>query len=161
MTDVAGAITVRHGRAADAPRLSEVAYAAKQHWGYPPRWLALWRDQLTISADYVESNLVWVAESGQKIVGFGAVAAIAQGTYSLEHLWVDPGAMGQGVGRTLLEHMIETLAAVGAQQLQIESDPHAEGFYRHMGARRVGEIVYVLEGQPRPLPLLVIELTPE
>jgi predicted GNAT family N-acyltransferase len=69
--------------------------------------------------------------------------------------------MGQGVGRTLLEHVLETLEAGGAQRLQIESDPHAEAFYRHMGAKRVGEIVYELEGQPRLLPLLVIELTPK
>ncbi len=161
MADADGPIAIRRGRAADAPRLSEVAYAAKQHWGYPARWLEIWREQLTVSPGYVESHLLWVAEYGQRIVGFGAVIALAAEAYSLEHLWVDPGAMGQGVGRALLEHVIETLEAAGAQRLQIECDPHAEAFYRHMGAKRVGESVYELEGQPRRLPLLVIELTPE
>jgi len=42
--------------------------------------------------------------------------------------------------------------------LGIEADPNAEGFYRRMGARRVGEIVYALDGRERVLPLLTVEV---
>jgi hypothetical protein len=42
--------------------------------------------------------------------------------------------------------------------LSVEADPNAEGFYRRMGARRVGEINYPIDGQKRTLPLLVVEV---
>jgi hypothetical protein len=40
----------------------------------------------------------------------------------------------------------------------IEADPNAEGFYLRMGARRVGESVYEIEGRKRKLPLLSVEI---
>jgi hypothetical protein len=42
--------------------------------------------------------------------------------------------------------------------VRIEADPNAEGFYRRMGARRVGEISYELDGRKRVLPLLAMDL---
>jgi hypothetical protein len=41
----------------------------------------------------------------------------------------------------------------------IESDPNAEGFYLRMGARRIGENVYEIEGRKRKLPLLTVEIS--
>ena len=47
-------------------------------------------------------------------------------------------------------------AAAGAGRMVIQSDPHAEGFYLHMGARRVGE--RASDSIPgRVLPLFVLE----
>ncbi len=43
----------------------------------------------------------------------------------------------------------------GAQRIEIESDPNAEGFYQKMGAETVGEVTYELEGLPRSLPFMV------
>ena len=40
--------------------------------------------------------------------------------------------------------------------MEIEADPNAEGFYRRMGARRVDEIVYEIDGRERVLPLLAM-----
>jgi hypothetical protein len=58
------------------------------------------------------------------------------------------------VGRALFEHAVGTAASLGAEVVGIEADPNAEGFYRRMGAKRVGEIVYELDGRERVLPLL-------
>ena len=56
----------------------------------------------------------------------------------LEHLWVHPDYMGQGLGRALLSHALQHLAAIGTATLHIDADPHAEGFYRRCGATTVG-----------------------
>ncbi len=48
-------------------------------------------------------------------------------------------------------------ASRGAESVEIEADPNAEGFYLRMGARRVGENVYEIEGHRRLLPLMVVE----
>lgn len=49
----------------------------------------------------------------------------------------------------------------GATDLEVESDPHAVGFYQQMGCQPAGEKVYQLDGQPRSLPVLRLALQPE
>ncbi len=77
---------------------------------------------------------------------------------SLEHLWILPERIGQGIGRALFQHAVERAAARGATSLTIEADPHAEPFYLHMGATRVGAVTSEVDGQRRELPLLVYDL---
>ena len=76
----------------------------------------------------------------------------------MEHLWVLPEHMGKGVGAKLFWYMLSRCKELGAQILEIESDPNAQGFYEHMGAKKVGEAVGEVDGQPRVLPLLEIML---
>ena len=66
--------------------------------------------------------------------------------------------MGQGVGRALFIHALARSRALGFKNLEIESDPNAEGFYKRMGARRVGASIKEVEGQRRELPVLIYEL---
>lgn len=142
-----------------AGRLTEIAHAAKAYWGYPPQWLALWRQDLTITPAAIRNLQVFVALAGDDILGFYALAKAARPKASLEHLWVVPEAIGQGLGRALFEHAVRQATAAGATLLVVESDPNAEGFYRRMGARTIGERCYELDGQPRSLPILALELT--
>jgi hypothetical protein len=58
----------------------------------------------------------------------------------------------------LFAHALEQTRGLGFGQLEIESDPNAEGFYLRMGAHRVGMSIKDFEGQHRELPVLVYEL---
>jgi ribosomal protein S18 acetylase RimI-like enzyme len=69
-----------------------------------------------------------------------------------------PKRIGRGIGRALFDHAVRRAASLGAGSVRIEADPYAEGFYRRMGARWVGEISYPIDGQERKLPLLVAEV---
>ncbi len=142
-----------------AGQLTAIAFAAKRHWGYPERWIAQWRAMLTITPAFVAAHAVYVATSAAGGVGFYALAG-AGPTVSLDHLWVLPQHIGSGLGRRLFEHALEQARQRGAAYVEIESDPNAEGFYRHLGARRIGEVVSAIDGQPRTLPLLLVTLAP-
>jgi GNAT superfamily N-acetyltransferase len=141
----------------DAEALTRIAFAAKRYWGYPERWMERWQESLTITSDFIRRNEVYAATLDKKIVGFYALAGRGR-RIELEHLWVTPEQIGTGVGRTLFEHAVRRAASLGAEVLRIEADPNAEGFYRRMGARRVGETSYPIDGQRRVLPLLVVEV---
>lgn len=144
----------------DAAVLTRVAHAAKSHWGYPDRWMTLWRGQLTIQAHDIAAQPAFVARAGDQLLGFCAVSRRGD-LATLEHLWVLPEAMGCGVGRALFEQAAGFARQQGATALEVESDPHATGFYRRMGCQLVGETVYDLDGQPRRLPLLRLALQTE
>lgn len=153
-------MTIRILRATpeQAVRLTQIAHAAKSYWGYPSRWLELWHNQLTITEAYVKTNEVYAAmDADDVLLGFYALGGAGE-KRTLDHLWVQPSSFGAGVGRQLFEHAAERARELGTHTLEIESDPHAEGFYQRMGAETIGEVTYKLEGQPRSLPLMVLQL---
>ncbi len=148
--------TVR-ARPGDADALPRITFAAKRHWGYPERWIERWRENLTISPEFIRRIETYAAVVEGKPVGFYALVGERR-EIELEHLWVLPECMRAGIGRALFDHAIRRAASLGAEVLVIESDPNAEGFYRRMGARHAGEISYPMDGQKRTLPLLVVEV---
>lgn len=141
----------------DAATLTNLAMEAKRHWGYPERWMASWREALTIRSEQIEADEVYCATVVDEIMGFYALHR-DHDILRLEHLWVLPKMMKRGVGRALFEHAVQRTRALGFASFHIESDPNAEGFYQHTGARRVGVNVTELDGQRRELPLLIYEV---
>jgi GNAT superfamily N-acetyltransferase len=147
---------IRRASPGDADHLTRIAFAAKRYWGYPERWIEQWSESLTITPDVVRRNEVYAAVVEGEMVGFYALVGEGR-EIGLEHLWVLPEFIGTGVGRALFDHAVRRAVSMNAEVLSIESDPNAEGFYRRMGARRVGEISYPIDGQKRTLPLLIVE----
>ena len=146
---------IRKATPEDAATLTQIAHEAKRHWGYPEHWLAHWKDDLTISPDFVAANPVFVAENENQITGFYALI-IRQEKAELDHMWVAPEHIGSGVGKELFIHAMQSAAGQQVSEMEILSDPNAEGFYRKMGAYRIGETVSEIDGQPRSLPRLAI-----
>jgi GNAT superfamily N-acetyltransferase len=143
---------VRPARPGDAEAATRLAVAAKASWGYPAEWMERWQTDLTITPGYLETNPAWCAVDSGEVTGFCALEAGRDG-WELAHLWVHPSAQGRGAGRALLG------AAVGRAggRLRILSDPHAEAFYRRMGAVPAGWEDAPMSGEPdRRLPVLLI-----
>ncbi|MFN0109799.1 MAG: GNAT family N-acetyltransferase [Blastocatellia bacterium] len=142
---------------ADTRALTEIAFAAKRHWDYPESWIEAWREDLTITSDFIERQNVYAANVADKLIGFYALV-VNESVTELDHLWVLPEWIGKGIGRRLLNHALDHAAAIGAQQIEIVSDPNAEGFYLKAGARKIGEVISTIEGQQRRLPRLAIDI---
>ena len=150
-------IEIRRARPDEADRLTALAHAAKRHWGYPESWIAHWKSDLTITSEFISTNEVFVALAGKDIIGCSALV-LGVSIAELEHMWIKPEYMGKGVGRELLAQVTNRAANLDLRELEISADPNAEGFYRHMGAVRIGEIHSEIEGQPRVLPRMKLEL---
>jgi GNAT superfamily N-acetyltransferase len=132
-------IMIRRAKPHEAGALSELALRSKGHWGYDAAFLASCRDDLTISTEEIANSAVYVIERADGIAGFYSLKPVGHGAADLDDLFVDPSAIGTGVGRRLWQHAITTAAELGHGELLIQSDPHAEGFYLAMGAERIGE----------------------
>jgi GNAT superfamily N-acetyltransferase len=152
-----GGIEIGRASPGDAEALTRIAFASKRYWGYPERWISRWSAALTITPEFVRDNGVYAAVADGEPIGFYALSGTGH-EVELEHLWVSTAWIGSGVGRLLFEHAMDSATSRGARHVEIEADPNAEGFYLRMGARRVGENVYEIEGQRRALPRMVVEL---
>ncbi len=150
-------LTIRHAEPEQAAGLTEIAFAAKRHWGYPESWIESWREDLTITSEFIERHEVYAAIEHDALAGFYALVT-SEGKTELDHLWVLPELIGKGIGRQLLNHALDRAASVGVTVIEIVSDPNAEGFYLKAGAAKIGEVISEIEGKARILPRLILQI---
>jgi GNAT superfamily N-acetyltransferase len=131
-------VRIRAARIGEAAAISALALRSKGHWGYPPEFLEACRAELTIRDDELSAARAHVAEDAGALLGFFTVTGTPP-EGELDCLYVDPAAVGRGVGRRLLDAARSLAAGEGFRALTIHSDPNAEGFYLRHGATRIGE----------------------
>ena len=149
---------IQQAATGDAARLTAIALAAKSHWKYPEEYLTLWKDDLTITPEYILKNTVLKAvnEEGD-ILGMGAVEfSTTFNAYEIGHMWVHPKYLGYGIGRLLLNALINHAQKAVIKQLYAVSDPNAQGFYEKMGFVLTGQQASQPEG--RYLPVLILHI---
>ena len=146
---------IARSQASDADVLTAIAIAAKKHWGYSDEQIEKWREEMTVSEEDIKEDIVFHLEKEGKIVGFYSLSKEDE-SFEIEHLWILPEYIGQGLGKILFEHARETAVQNGARHIRAESDPNAEGFYLKMGMKRTGEKESSIPG--RMLPVLEITL---
>src|ERR671910_1950718 len=123
---------IRRARPAEAAVLSALALRSKAHWGYDADFLAACQDDLTLSADDIATSAVYIFDGVDAPSGFYRLVLQDGSVVELDALFVEPAAMGQGVGRRLWRHAVATAATLGCSEIMLQSDPQAEGFYLAM-----------------------------
>ncbi len=132
-------VTLRRARPDEASMLSDLAVAAKGFWGYDEAFIESCRAELTFSTDDLARRHFVVADLGGLVAGFYSVDGEPP-VGELGNMWVRPSDIGTGVGRAMWHDAMAAAAAAGFEYLEIGAEPNAEGFYRKMGAVRVGEM---------------------
>ena len=130
---------IRRARPAEAGALSALTLRSKAHWGYDADFLAACQDDLTLSPDDIATSVVYVFDGVDALSGYYRLVLQDDSLAELDALFVEPAAMGQGVGRRLWRHAVSTATRLGCSEMVWQSDPQAEGFYLAMGAQRTGE----------------------
>ncbi|MEV0170254.1 GNAT family N-acetyltransferase [Streptomyces sp. NPDC050803] len=151
-------VLIRPARATEAAALSDLALRSKAHWGYDADFLEACRDELTVHANDVVRRRTTVADRDGHILGFTNLVGDPPAG-ELGMMFVDPQAIGQGIGRLLFEHTIAAGRDLGFTWLTIDADPNAEPFYRAMGAVRIGSVPSgSIAG--RVLPQMIVTIQP-
>lgn len=145
-----GQFRLRPAEPTEAGEITALARRSKGYRGYDQEVLDRMRDLLTMSTDQIRAGLVVVAEQDGVLVGYYQLGGEPPHG-ELMDMFLEPDVIGTGVGRRLWEHAVESACKRGFESLNLESDPHAEPFYLHMGAERIGEREV---GPGRVLPLM-------
>ena len=131
-------IVIRPARDSEREILTEISFAAKRYWNYPEEYFAVWQEELTITAEYIQKNRVYVAEADGEIAGYFSLVktendflageTVTDDGYWLEHIFIRPQHIGKGFGRKLMNHLRVLCNDLGIDKVHILSDPHAAGF---------------------------------
>lgn len=128
---------LRAPRPSECKMLSDLCLRSKAYWGYDAAFLEACREELTLTADTLQNYEVAVAVSQNRICGLVQLDPIVP-CGALEKLFVDPDAIGKGVGRRLFDWAVEIARQKGMTHFTIDGDPNSVPFYLKMGARLTG-----------------------
>jgi GNAT superfamily N-acetyltransferase len=132
-------VEVRPAHADEAEAMSSLALRSKALWGYSAEFLERCRAELTIRSDEINALRAHVALEGGCFVGFFTLRGEPpQG--ELDALFVEPAAVGRGIGKALLDAAKAVAHQSGFRELVVHADPHAETFYLRQGAVRIGQV---------------------
>ena len=130
---------IRQAREDENIFLSGLAMRSKSYWPYPPDYLQKCVNVLKLEPNDIRSWPVYAYEKNNEVVGFFALKPVS-GENRLDHLWIDPRFIGQGIGKSLFLTAVAKAKELGWSKFRIAADPYAEDFYLKMGAKKIGTV---------------------
>ena len=130
-------VSIRAAQPADYERVRELTFESKAHWGYDRDFVRRWADGLGFEGDEER----WVAELDGELVAWAALVPPVDGIAVLDDLWVDPAAMGRGLGSRLFRLAADRARELGAERLEWGAEPNSIGFYEKLGGRKLRDHV--------------------
>lgn len=144
----------------DASALTRISFESKGYWGYPLAYFEIWKNELTISPDYIEKNDVHVYQKGRAVAGYYSIVNLPEDIiisdirltkgFWLEHMFVDPLHIGKGIGSKMFRHLRKECEKNGVRELGILADPNSIGFYEKMGCRYIREFPSTIKNRTTP-----------
>lgn len=142
-------IIIRNYQKADAPETWELKFHTIRNINindYSPEQVKAWAPDnfdMVVWQKRVDDMNPFIAELNGKIVGF----ADLQPDGYIDHFFCHAGYQGIGVGRLLMEHLIDRGRSVGIKRYHSQVSKTARPFYEHFGFSVVKEQQVNINGQ--------------
>ncbi|MBP6625766.1 MAG: GNAT family N-acetyltransferase [Chitinophagaceae bacterium] len=133
-------MTVKKSTPEDSEILTALTKKSKAYWGYSDQQMNDWSESLTITKNYIETNIVFKLVIEDEIVAYYSYIQLDIWTIKLDNLFVLPKLIGQGLGRLLIQDLLFRIKKTSINKIILESDPHVEKFYTKLNFVKVGQI---------------------
>ena len=152
---------IRQAKIHESHILSDISVKSKEYWNYPKQYFEIWKNELTITSEYIKDNDVFVSEKAGKIIGYYSIVElknnikisdipIDKGLW-LDHMFIVPEYIGLGFGKKMFNHLIERCEERRIVKLSILTDPNSKEFYEKMGCKYIREYSSTIEDRTTPL----------
>jgi len=132
---------IRDARPDDASALASLQRRSSDVWEEYRPFLAANAHLIEPPHRAIAEGRVRVAvDTSQRPVGFSVTLPPEGDRCELDDLFVEPDAMGRGVGRLLVADVVARAAAAGVRCIDVTANPHAVGFYERVGFAVTGEV---------------------
>ena len=142
-------------------RLTEIAFSGKKHWNYPNEYYETWKNELTITEEYLNNNIVKTIGEDNTIKGFYSFCynefekyigeIFVEKGYWLDHMFLDQQYIGKGLGKLMFVDLINEIKNKKGRSFNIFVDPFSEGFYKKMGCSYLRESKSSIKGRNLPV----------
>jgi GNAT superfamily N-acetyltransferase len=135
---------LRQARLDETDLLTDLSLRSKSYWGYDADFMAKCVPLLQVTPEMI-TQPGWrcmVAQSDSRVLGYSLLqhpVDFAEAAALLESLFIDPAAIGKGMGQALLKDALAAARDKGCRFAFVEADPNAEAFYLKYGAVRISQ----------------------
>lgn len=140
----------------DAQEITALVMRSKNYWNYGEEQMEKWREELTITSEYINKYPVYKLINNDKLVGFYAYNQETTEVVKLNFLFIDPTYIGGGFGKILINDLLERLKETTCKRIVLDADPNAENFYSHMGFEVIGQLKSSIKD--RSLPIMELKI---
>ena len=140
MNDRVQAVSIRPARPDERTMLEALQWRASLKNERDRDALLANPDAIALPIEQVLEGCVFVAETDGIVAGFAAVVPRPDGGAELDALFVEPHLWKRGIGRRLVEHIVDIARARAASFLHVIGNPHAERFYVACGFQTTGTV---------------------
>jgi GNAT superfamily N-acetyltransferase len=130
-------------------------------WNYPAECLEIWKEELTITPEYIKLNTVFVFEKENQMIGFISLvenknekyigSILVEKGFWMDHLFIHPEFQQMGIGKQLVEFLLSYCLNNQIKELLIFVDPYAVGFYEKLGAQFIRMSESSIPGRELPI----------
>ena len=117
----------------DHLKLTEITVDGKAFWGFSKEQLAIWKDELTVTRDYISANETYNLFLDSSIIGYYSFLKMSDDQIILDNLFLFQKYIGQGFGTLLMNDFLESVKKLGFCTIILEAEPNAEQFYKKFG----------------------------
>jgi GNAT superfamily N-acetyltransferase len=137
--------SVRSALPEDQRELTRLRVRATMRAGYDDAFIDRAMPALTMTIPLISGGCVQLAQDtlGEIVGVVAATTTTLQGIALLYAIFVDPAHWKSGIGRLLFGAAVDRARQLKAGAMMIHAAPSAEGFYKKMGAIRIGEGPFV------------------
>ena len=139
-------LDIRLARADDRQDLIDLLWRASLAWDVVRQDLLDNPDVIDVDPEMIARNQVFVAEHGDRILGFATIVprksddGETEGSDAeLEGIFVEPSEWRKGIGMALMHQIEREARAWRATRLHVVASPNVEAFYLAAGFRKTGE----------------------
>jgi N-acetylglutamate synthase-like GNAT family acetyltransferase len=135
-------------------KLTEISFVSKKYWNYSDEWMEIWKDDLTITENFITNNYVYHLENdANEIVGFYAFVKF-DNYIELDSLFVSPEYIGKGFGNLLMTDFLSKVREIDFNYKKLKAEPFAEIFYKKYGFETI-ELQLSSKIENRYLPIMI------
>jgi len=149
---------IKKAHRTDANKITDLTIRSKDFWNYGAEQIAEWKDDLTVTSDYIDENQVFKLSVENEIIGFYAFNSQDKNTVKLNFLFVEPKFIGKGYGKILLNDFLKRMEETDYDKITLDADPNVENFYTRAGFKVVGRLQSSIKN--RYLPIMEMEIKP-
>ena len=151
-------MTIEKARKKDARILTDLTIRSKSYWDYSAEQIMSWKDDLTITTEYIDKNEVYkLSNKHNIIIGYYSYIFLNNAVIKLDNLFIDPPYIGHDYGTLLMNDFLKRIKSLKFEKVTLDADPNAEKFYHKFGFKTVGKLKSTVEN--RFLPIMEIKIS--
>jgi GNAT superfamily N-acetyltransferase len=147
---------IEYANVEDNEILTEITKKSKAYWGYSEEQLLKWKDNLTISKGYIETNSVFKLVNDDAIVGYYSFIIKEEKIAILDNLFVLPEYIGKGFGKYLMNDFLDRMRNDKFKKITLDSEPNAANFYLKIGFKKIGAFETSIKNRFMPIMEMIL-----